>query len=341
MGMRVMMGVFGMGLLLTMSSVPSAWAADGDDAAEAASVEPVAVEFDRAHILQEIESVRQTDPELAAEMESQLQLLESGELDLTEGARDVALTAPTTGDTTLNAPTLRGAGGFPSGTLGLGAPELIGPPVEGTTGGMPDYMTPELREQLFNVFDGVGRGELTEDQARGQAEAIMREHGIDPREIGPGHERDGEGWGRGIDDGSVQFDRDFEQGEDYKASMEHAFEQMSPEAREQMEKFFEGHEGTSEREFDGFEREFGTTTERSFEAPMHEYEAATREFEAATHEYEAATREFEAPMHEYEAATREYEAPTHEYEAPTHEYEAPQHEYEAPQHEYEGTPQPY
>jgi len=306
MGMRMMMGVFGIGVLLTMSSVPSAWAADGDATAEAASVEPIAVDTPaiehadttdttREQILQEIEAVRHTDPELAAEMEHQLELLESGELDLTEGTRDAALTAPTTGGTTLNVPTLQGAGRLPR-------TEMIGPPVGGT-GGMPDYMTPELREQLFNVFDGVGRGELTEEQARGQAEAIMREHGIDPREMGQGHEGAWEDRG--------EWDRPVvgEPGEPFEG-VERAWEQMSPEAREQMERFFEG----SEHEMSG------------------------REFEGATREFEAATRE-------YEAATREYEAPTHEYEAPQHEYEAPQHEYEAPQHEYEmpegGTPQPY
>jgi len=262
MGMRVMLGVFGMGLALTMSSVPSAWAADGDATAEAAFVEPVAVDTPaiehadamdttREQILQEIESVRETDPELAAEMENQLQLLDSGELDLT-GARDAALTAPTS----------EGATSLPGSATGQSG---------GGVGGMPSAMTPELREQLFDVFDSVGRGELTEDQARGQMETIMREHGIDSREMGQGYE------------GTEQ---------EHREAFERAMEQMSPEAREQME-----------REFETFQREY------ELAAP----ESPEREFEASVHEYEApeAPEGYEAPEHEYEMpAQQQYEAPS-------------------------------
>ena len=302
MGMRLMMGVFGMGLLFTMSSVPSAWAADGDATAEAASVEPVAVDAPaiegvdttdtaREHILQEIEAVRQTDPELAAEMEEQLKLLDSGQLDLT-GGTNVAFTAQASEGTTGLLPGSTGLqnSAGPQNATGRPGAELLGPPTEGTGGGMPEYMTPELRDQLFNVFDGVGRGELTEDQARGQAEAILREHGIDPREMGQGHE------------GNLEHAQgEWDQRGGPSEGMERAGEQMSPEAREQMERFFES-------------------------------EGSSREFEGQAHEQ--MEREFESSQHEYEAATHDYEAPQHEYEAPEHEYEMPE------QQQYERPPQP-
>ena len=312
MGMRLMMGVFGMGLLFTMSSVPSAWAADGDATAEAASVEPVAVDAPaiegvdttdtaREHILQEIEAVRQTDPELAAEMEEQLKLLDSGQLDLT-GGTNVAFTAQASEGTTGLLPGSTGLqnSAGPQNATGRPGAELIGPPTEGTGGGMPEYMTPELRDQLFNVFDGVGRGELTEDQARGQAEAILREHGIDPREMGQGHEG---------------FERDQGNGEQRGGSsegMERAFEQMSPEGREQMERFFES-EGSS----------------REFEGQTHEQ--MEREFETLQREYELAAPE--SPAREFESSQREYEAPQG-YEAPEREYQMPE------QQQYERPPQP-
>ena len=127
---------------------------------------------------------------------------------------------------------------------------------------------------------------------------------------------------------SEQYQAEFERGgafEQRGEGFERAMtEHMAPEAREQMERFMSEREsmerggmehGGMEREM--MEREFGgPSSERSVEAPTHEYEAPTRE-------YEAATREYEAPTHEYEAPTREMEAPTHEYETQTREYEAP------------------
>jgi len=94
---------------------------------------------------------------------------------------------------------------------------------------------------------------------------------------------------------------------------ERALEQMSPEAREQMERHF-----GQEREMPGQ----GQGTER---------ETAVREYESPTREHETMTREYEAPTHEAEMPSREYQASTPEYQAPERTY------YEAPQ-QYEGTP---
>jgi len=222
MGMRMSIGVVGM-VLSTFLALPPVHAAD-DDAAEAAPVETDQVT--REQILQEIEATRETDPELAAEMEEQFNLWESGQLDLT-AERQVAFEGSTA-------------------TGGQTGPELLGPPVElGTTGNMPSYMTPELRDQLFQVYDGVASGQVSEQEARAKAEEVLREHGIDPREMGPGHE------------GTSSEQRE---------GFERAWEQMAPEAREQMEQFFQEHEGSE-----------------------------------TTHEYEASEHEYEAPQHEYEA----------------------------------------
>ena len=302
--MRLAVGLVGL-VISTFLALPPVHAADEDATAEAAQVEsPDTHDVTREQILQEIDATRETDPELAAEMERQFQQWESGELDLT-AERQVAFEGSTA-------------------NAGQGTPELIGPPVDGgTTGTMPSYMTPELRDQLFQVYDGVANGQVSEQEARAKAEEIMREHGIDSREMGRGYE------------GTEQ---------EHREAFERAMEQMSPEAREQMEKFFEGREVEYREMGQGVE---GHEMERGeFETMQREYELAApeapqREFEGATREYEAATREYEAATHEYEAPTREFEALTHEYEAPTREFEAAVREYEAPQHEYEGTPQPY
>jgi hypothetical protein len=350
--------------LVTVAAAPSAWAAPEDAAAEAAQVQtPEAADMTLDHLRQAIAA--ETDPELRREMEEQLGLFESGQLDLT--GRELALGAPTeapgaTGANTL--PTegiLPGTGPVPGGGQ-LGAPDVIGPPVEDQAN-MPEYMTPALREQLFNVYDQVSAGTLSEQEARTQAETILQEHGIDPREIGPGHEGEGEheGLGGPREDGGYGLDR--------------AWEQMSPEAREQLEQLhggehdehapevfrelfereglelgapreYEGHEA-QRLEFDAPMREFETpmrefeASGREYEAAGHEMEAPTREFEAAMREYEAPTHEYEAPTREFEAAVREYEAPAREYEAPTHEYEAPTREYEAPTHEVEAPVREY
>jgi hypothetical protein len=263
MGMRWMMGVAGLALGVFLA-LPSAWAADDESTAEAAQV-PTAVEHPtRDQILQAIEETRLTDPELAAEMENQLQLLDSGELDLSaEGGVPHGTTQE--GDVTL--------GGSNRAPIGF-----VGPPVDEQGEGMPSYMTPELQGQLGSVFDRVAAGELTEQEARAQADAILREHGIEVHDI------------------EVQ---DLDRG----AGFERAYmEQMSPEAREQMERFFSEHEATEQPTFDRemFEREFST-----FEAPTHEYEAPTYEYEAPMHEYEAP--QFEQP--EYEPQGYDYQPP--------------------------------
>ena len=278
MGMRWMSGVgLGLGLFLAF---PSAWAAD-ESTAEAAQVPMSADHPTSEQILQAIETTRQTDPELAAEMENQLKLFESGELDLN------AELGVQGGTTQGSDPTAEVSGGIRNAGLGAG---LVGPPVEDGQNATPSYMTPELQGQLGSVFDRVATGELTEQEARAQAEAILQEHGIDPREMGPGHE------GTFEHEGEWQGDR----GEGFERAY---MEQMSPEAREQMEQFFSEHEAGEQPTMDRetFEREFGT-------------------FEAPTHEYEAVTHEYEAPMHEYEAPTHEYEMPP----MPEYDYQPPQ-----------------
>jgi hypothetical protein len=229
-------------------------------------------EASREQILSEIEATRQTDPALAAEMEEQLRQLDAGELELHSMNAD--------GGVAPDAPSLETSGGLPTDGL------LLGPPVDAGTGPTADSLPPEVRAQLEKLFDEQGTGDPAKDGAvREEAERILREAGIDPREVGPGHEGwDHEGWDR--------------------EGAEHSWEQMSPEAREQMERFMSEHE---------------------LEGPM-------REYEGMTHEYEAPSAEFEAPTHEYEAPT--YEAPTHEYEAPM--YEAPT--YEGPMYEGGMTP---
>ena len=259
-------------------------AASGTDtdqpAGEAAQPQTGASQPTREQILQAIEATRQTDPELAAEMENQLKLFESGELDLrAEGA--VSHGRPQEGDGVSQL-----SGGIRNAGAGAG---LVGPPVDGQQGeGMPSYMTPELQGQLGSVFDRVGTGELTEQEARAQAEAILREHGIDPQEMGSGREETGDHW---------QGDR----GEGFERAY---MERLSPEAREQMEQYFTEHEAGEQPTMDRetFEREFGT-------------------YEAPTHEYGAPTHEYEAPIHEYEAPGQpEHEMPP----APEYDYQPPQ-----------------
>ena len=114
--------MIGLGLAMTLSA-PRVYAAEGSTA-EAA--EAGATDTSREHILQNIEATRQTDPELAAEMENQLKLFESGELNLrAEGGLP--------GGTTHEGDVAHGiAGGLPGGGL-------VGPPVDGRQGeGMPD-----------------------------------------------------------------------------------------------------------------------------------------------------------------------------------------------------------
>ena len=252
MGMRWSVSVLGIGLSMCCV-VPPALAVDDEGTAEAAQAG--LSETSREQILQQIELTRQTDPELAAEMEKQLQLLESGELDLTAEGVDHARG-------TFGAGTPTGTGNTSttfSSTLPSGG--LVGPPVDIGGGGVPgDNLPPEVRAQLEQLFQEKGTGDPAKDAAvREEAEKILREHGIDPREIGPGEHMSPE-------------------------ALEHmspeGLEHMSPEAREQMEQFFSEHEAGEQPTMDRetFEREFGT-----YEAPIHEYEAPP-EFEQPEYE---------------------------------------------------------
>lgn len=280
--------------LIKLFLVPTCWAADGGsaEAAEVAVPDAASVE----HIREAIQA--ETDPELRQAMEEQLQLLESGQLDLQTLERDRL---------TLGAPPIVTDG---TGATGGGRPggQLIGPPVEIGTGGQGqgESLPPEVRAQLEQLFQERGTGDPARDAAvRAEAEQILREHGIDPREMGPGHEgeweREGSYW---------QGDR----GEGFERAH---LEQMSPEAREQMERFFS-------------EQEVGEHSEVNRETFQQDFETFQREYEATTNQYEA-------PTHEYEAPVNEYEAPTHEYEAP--EYDSP--EENAPRdYDYQPPPQP-
>ena len=297
----------------------------------------------------------ESDPELRAAMQEQLQLLESGQVDLQHLERDMIVGVPTgTGETT-------GTGGRLAETApGVG---FVGPPVDigtggGATGG--NYLPPEARAELEKIFS-QGAGDPSKDgHLREQAEKVFEKYGIDrPAPIDGDHDSEGrggrtEGFGGGRDGQSTSPREAFEQweqsdqgqrtdaatreqyremseqsqaefergggleqrGEGFERAMT---EHMAPEAREQMERFM------SERELTGremMEREVGSpSAERQVDAPTREYEAPTHEYEAATRESEAPTREYEAPT--YDAPTREYEAPTTQSEAPTREYEAP------------------
>lgn len=274
--------------LIQLFLVPTCWAADGGaaEAAEVAVPDAASVE----HIREAIQA--ETDPELRQAMEEQLELLESGQLDLQTLERD---------------------------RLTLGAPPIVTDGTGATGGGFPggqsqgESLPPEVRAQLEQLFQEKGTGDPARDAAvRAEAEQILREHGIDPREMGLGHEgeweREGSHW---------QGDR----GEGFERAY---LEQMSPEAREQMERFFT-------------EQEVGEHSEVNREAFQQEFETFQREYEATTNQYEAPTHEYEAPVNEYEAPTHEYEAPTHEYEAP--EYDSP--EENAPrEYDYQPPPQP-
>lgn len=318
----------GIGVMLGMClGLPTVWAAD-ESIAEASTIS--FSDMDRSQVVQSIEATRQSDPELAAEMEQQLRLLDSGDLNLrdlgVEGARAAGesfggpqsgpreLTAGLPGATPTSIPVFESGGELTTTGGGRGGGE---------------YLPPEAKRELQELFQqGTGDPSSQKDrELHEKANEILEKYGVEARGF-EGHEGDGAG------------------------VPERAWEQMAPEAREQMERLYGGgHEGEAsgretfgrEMEFHGAEQE-GRASERMNDVPTREHEmsgreveTATREFEAPTREYEAATREYEAPAREQEAPTREYEAPTREYEAPTREYETPTHEYEAPSHEFEGS----
>jgi hypothetical protein len=293
-------GLLAVGMTMVMAAAV-AWAADegAPGTVEAAQVGEL-TDASRDQILRTIEATRQTDPELAAEMERQFDLMESGQFDPRVPAHDVA-----------GAEAGQRLDGEADPRL-IGPPvELIGPPVEG--GGYPNE-DPRFQEvqsdpRMQAIREGYEAGRLTEDQAREGVFEVLRDHGVEPD--------NGREWERHEWDGAAPDER-----------LDRAWEHMSPEAREQMERLYE-HEGErTEMNREMFEREFGASAEHSFEGPERAYEAPVREYEA--------------PMREYEAPVRESETPERAYEAPEHEYQAPEHEYHTPEpgHESEGPPPP-
>jgi len=262
--MWVVAGI-GLGLLLV---IPSVRAADGDTAQAAVS------DVTRDQVLQTIEATRQADPDLAAEMERQLDLMETGEeVEGPEKAAEhlrEAISHLEDGGKTEQADKLtevlgrleRGEitpeqceleareilgdefEGFERGDL------LVGPPVEGQTG---EYLPPEARAQLEKLFQEQGTGDPAKDaHVREEAKRILKEYGIEH----PDWEHEGE-WEKG----------------DWK-------EHMSPEAHEQMERLYEG-EHHDEMEREAFERT-SETPERMYEAPERTYEQY-REHESYPH----------------------------------------------------------
>lgn len=237
-------------LLLLVMGIPSASAAD----TEAASADATLDGAGREHILQTIEATRASDPELAAEMERQFELMETG-----EAPRE------TSGD-----------------ILGdrLGAPELIGPPVD-TSGNFEEVQADPRMQDIHQQFEG---GQLSEDQAREKMFDVLRDHGIEPND---GHEWEHQG----------------EHGE----GLERAFEHMSTEGREHMESM-ERETGPMERMV---ERESMESMERmvEHESMEHEVESPEREFEAPMRESEAPVRESNAPMPEHDTEAPEHMMP--------------------------------
>lgn len=320
MGMRGRMSAVFIIVMMGVSLPSVAWAADGT--VEAAQPTGSLETAGREQILQAIEAARQDDPELAREMEQQLQLLESGQLD----PRTLEITG-----TELTHGTSPQPGELPGGTplpmpVVDGGGSLIGP-----GGGTGDSLPPEARKELEELFQqGTGDPNSEKDrELREKAGEILEKYGVEPREMEAGHEGKGE-YGR---ESSHEFGAGLERGEGF----ERVLEQMAPEAREQMERHF----GQEREQMEGMQREF-ESAERTFEAPTRDYEATPREVESPSREYEAPTHEYEAPAREYETPTREYEAPMRETtsEAPQREqqyYEAPE-QYREPQ--YQQPPQP-
>lgn len=314
----------GMGLMLGLCmGLPRVWAAD-EAIAEASTLS--FSEADRSQLLQSIEATRQSDPELATEMEQQLRLLESGEL----SHQDLALDARPAGELAVGAVPglaelpggLAGATPLPMPVVDIGG-DRLSPPGGGQSGG--EHLPPEARRELEELFQqGTGDPSSPKDrELREKANEILEKYGVEAHEFEGHHEGGQPGEGPGVP--------------------ERAWEQMAPEAREQLERLYGGREAeasgheTFGREVEGGGIELdGRASERMNDTPTREHETSSREFEAPTREYEAPSHEYEAPTHEYEAPAREYEAPTHEYEAPSHEVEGsgmdstPEHAYEGP-----------
>jgi len=251
-------------VVLAFLLMPSARAADG----EAAQVG--GMDASRDQILQDIEVTRQSDPELAAEMEHQLGLLETGQIEVETPERAAehlreAITQLEAGGKTEQAGKLTEVldklerGEITPEQCMVEAREVMGAEFERVEGGGThgDYMPPEVRAQLEKLFEEKGTGDPSKDaHVREEAERIMREHGIEP----PKWEHEGE-WEHSKDEWGPVFDGS----------------EVGDRANyEAMRETFEQH-GASQSTHEAPEQ-------HTYEAPTHEYEAPT--YETQTHEYE-------------------------------------------------------
>ncbi len=140
----------------------------------------------------------ESDPELKNVMKEQLQLVESGQLDLH------TLEASTTERGSAQAAGAQvpaeqhGGPRLVEGLVPTGG--LLGQPADGAAGGFPAERLPaEVRTQLEKLFQEKGTGEPSKDaNVRAEAERILKENGIDPREMGAGHEGK---WAQGREQG--------------------------------------------------------------------------------------------------------------------------------------------
>jgi hypothetical protein len=261
MGMRGMIGALGVMLGVVLTAPAAGLAAD----AEAAQGQ--LTEVGRQEILQTIEQTRLTDPELAAEMEQQLQLLEAGQLNLTaegnapshaEGDGTAAPNQETTSATNLSGATL---GATAEGGLRLEGGEEL-----------PPEALKEL-EELFSQGTGDPNSEV-DRELREKAEEIFEKYGIEPPDF-EGHEGD------------------WEQNRDQWESMGH--EQWGAEQWGSESAPMESSTEAPMREYESVMPEYEAPTQE-YEAPTHEYEAPT--YEAPTYEaptYEAPTMDYQPP----------------------------------------------
>lgn len=297
-----------------MVAAPSVRAEDGS-AAEAAELAGNAHEIAREQILDTIEATRQTDPELAEEMERQFELYEADE----RAFSDVSAREATMGTS-------------PEAAEGRPDARLIGQLSDvGLSGaGQERFDAAQSDPRMQEAHRQFEAGEIDERRAREQVFDVLRDHGIESNEG-----REWESMGGEQERGDFFRDARNEGRYDNEGR---GWERMSTEAREQLERFsgqdghesdseratFERESGMPERMFEGHERESGMGGERESESPERSYESPEREVEAPTRELESPDRE------------RELETP----EAPEREWDAPEvePEYQAPERGESGMP---
>lgn len=332
-GRLVMVGV---GILCLSRGGTVAWAADGgSDTAEAAQIgtDPIGAQAgaDAVHeqMLQDIEASRQTDPELAAEMEHQLELFESGELDLRQ-SHDAQ-----EGGFALGTPVNDGGVTVPQG-----GPALLGRPGEEDRSMDTRFQQVQSDPRMQELRQQMESGGLSEGQAREQVFEILREHGLEPNN---GREWDREGMSHeGMrSEGVMREGAGLER--ERAGGFERALEHMAPDAREQMERVYDRETAEREmsREMPSMERhemssremgerdrsvESSREREEGSSAPEHNFERP--EPQNGNEMPEAPTRESESPTHEQ--ATSEHEAQAREYEAPRFDGQMPEHEQQGP-----------